>query len=117
MDKIKQKVLDSIQSSLEQGYTIVKGNWGDTDMHCTCAMGCVLIQNEVDDLRDDTSNFEAIQKLLNVSETWLSSFLDGFDGLGERVWANESEAWDLGKEVSEKYSPVEFDKFIDSLEE
>lgn len=113
----KQKIVAAIKSAKTKEFTLISGDWGESDMHCACALGCVLLSEDEDDLTNAKINCEKTAKILNVSEDWVDSFIDGFDGCGEPKWASVEAAWKLGKEIREQHNPIEFEEHLTSLEE
>lgn len=110
---IKQKMLDSIDQARKAGYTLVQGDWGDERMKCACAIGCVYVA------ANQTINYHYGQAsaLLGVDEGWVSSFINGFDQIGEAEYARDKQAWSLGDEMRLLTHPIDYQAFVDSMDE
>ena len=109
---IKKKILDSIKYAKEHGYTLVSEEWGSTEHKCACALGCVLMADSPENL-DDTDAKRAVKaaELLGVTERWIDTFTEGFDGNGNSVDAAEHEAWDMGNAIAKEMKPIEYHKW------
>jgi hypothetical protein len=111
--KLKQKILDSIKHAREElKYTLVSDEWGHPEHKCACALGCVIAQDNPDNLCLTTSdNFNMVQELLEVDESWIDSFIEGFDGNGGSKDSKVPAAWDMGREIAVETKPIEYHKW------
>jgi hypothetical protein len=118
---IKQKIIDSIKWAQDNlNFTLVSDDWGTVNNKCTCAMGCVLLKNDPKDLviieyLRDTGRKAA--EILGVSEVWVESFTDGFDGNGRSDTASEPKAFLLGAEIAAETFPIPYVDFLESLDD
>jgi hypothetical protein len=119
--EIKQKILDSIKWAQENlGFTLISEDWGDTTKMCTCAMGCVLLKNNPQDMviiESKGENVAEAAEILGVNEKWVSSFIDGFDGNGTANSSENPGAFALGEQVAKETNPISHGEFLDSLKE
>jgi hypothetical protein len=118
---IKQTILDSIKWTTETlGFTLVSEDWGNATHQCTCAMGCVLLKNDPKDvvlIEEERENSKKAAELLGVTEEWIDSFIDGFDGNGTAEMCKIPESWTMGYAVSKETAPVVYTDYLESLEE
>src|ERR1700679_3678427 len=97
---IRETILNSIKYVRETiGYTLISEEWGSSNSKCACAIGCVLIQNDPKQI-NFTDLAARASKILNVSEIWVDSFIDGFDGIGKAECASVPEAWNMGYSIA-----------------
>jgi hypothetical protein len=113
---VKQTILDAIKyTSRELGWTLISGNWGDVDQKCTDALGCLLIKDnpeDIDIIEEHLENAEKAAELLEVSEEWIESFLEGYDDVGFASAAKVPEAWTIGEEIRLETSPFPYEEYI-----
>lgn len=118
---IKQVILDSIKWTRETlGWTLISEDWGTANNKCTCAMGCVLLKHNPEDtviIEEERENATVAAELLEVSELWVDSFIDGFDGNGTAAMCKVPEAWDLGWEIAKETKPLAHGKFLEMKNE
>ena len=116
MNETKEKILQGIQKAREKGYTLITEDWGD-DLHkCGCALGCLLVANDVKLDSSYTSNFNKACEILNKDYNWVDSFIAGFDE-GYLVYGQTpvEEAMSLGKELRKEFKPPMYHEFVDKL--
>lgn len=110
MKNLKKKILDSIKYAREEmGFTLVSEDWGNFEHKCTCALGCVLVKDDPKDTdRLDSSTLAAVSaaNILEVSEKWVESFLDGFDNNGTAEQSAEPDAWNMGLAIAKETKPI-----------
>lgn len=116
MENIKEKILNSIKSVQDNmEYTLVSDDWGNDVVQCTCAMGCVVLDNDpndVDLLQDAWKNASKAAEILGVSEAWIDHFIAGFDGANDIQTVNYKDAYLLGKEIAQETKPINYDKLM-----
>jgi hypothetical protein len=117
MDKKKKMILDGIEAAKKLHFTVVDEDWGETDLHCACAIGCLLVANNVDDLSNANECFKKATEILNVSDDWVQSFIDGFDDNGVAKIATDPEAWTIGHEIRKEVQPIAMSHYILKLEQ
>lgn len=109
---LKQKILDSIKFAQEElKYTLVSDEWGAKEYKCACALGCVLAQNNPDNLAlngTDKLRITKAEELLSVSEEWIDSFIEGFDGNGVSDTAKVPGAWEMGFAIAKETKPIAY---------
>ncbi len=110
---IKQKILDSIKFVRgELKYTLISDEWGLPANKCACALGCVLVKDNPDNLGlSDVKNAVKAQELLGVDEPWIDSFIEGFDGNGTSDQTKVPGAWEMGREIAKETKPIEYHKW------
>lgn len=110
---LKSKILTAIEFAEGKGYTLITDEWGDEKMKCACALGCVAVANGLN-ITEDTTD---MSRILEVSDDWIISFVDGFDNNGIADGAADPKAWKMGQEIREHTNPMGYITFIDSMEE
>jgi hypothetical protein len=117
----EEKILDSIKYVKEKlGWTIVAEDWGTHKHKCADAMGAVLLKNNpklAETYDDDLSNvnYIAVAKILNTSERWVDSFIEGFDGKSFNKEAMlVKPAWELGEKIRKAVKPIDYWEFLHS---
>ena len=117
MGNIKQKILDGIQFAKNQlGITLVTEEWGSKETKCACALGCVLLANDVGLTDDAEQNAQGAAEALGVDESWIDNFIRGFDGDSPDEDEDE-EAWELGQAIRQTANPVNHTDYINRLEQ
>jgi len=105
VNPIKDKIVNGIKVATEQmNYTLVAEEWGSKDAKCACALGCMLVANN---LHLETATVEDNEVLaadiLGVDTMWIEDFITGFDdGHAIRPIAYQ-DAYDLGAELRTKF--------------
>ena len=107
----KLKIMNSIDLAKRAGYTLIKEDWGDLSAMCVCVMGCVIWAEGMNFTDHIPDNVIAASKILNVSTEWIDSFIDGFDGNGTALNAQNSAAWIMGEEVCFQTEPISSSEF------
>ena len=119
--EIKQQILNSIQWVRENlNYTLVAEDWGNADKKCACAMGCLLLKSNPDDvarLGIGKPNYIEAANLLEVEERWVDSFTEGFDSTGLPQESKVPEAWKLGNEIALETKPINYHEFANQIVE
>lgn len=117
----KQKIMDSIEwVKKNTDFTLVSEDWGNSGSRCTCAMGCVLLKDNPQDvviIEEERENSVKAAEVLGVTEKWVNCFIEGFDGNGYAAGSELPEAWKMGAEVAEETKPMLYSAYIESLEE
>lgn len=106
---LKKKILDSIKYAREElGFTLVSEDWGHMEHKCACALGCVLVQNDPKDAArlGSSTSAAAAANILEVSEKWIDSFIEGFDGNGTSDQSAEPDAWEMGFAIAKETKPI-----------
>jgi len=107
---IKKKILNSIKYAREElGFTLVSEDWGNLEHKCACALGCVLVQDDpknADRLGSSTLAAASVALILDVSDKWVDSFMEGFDGNGNADQTVEPEAWEMGSAIAKETKPI-----------
>jgi hypothetical protein len=111
--KIKEKIISSIGKAEDKGFTLITDDWGSVSAKCACAIGCVLVVEG----KPINSTITVAAQILGVSDEWITSFTDGFDGNGKAEGAYDPEAWTLGETVRKETNPIPFDRFADQMDE
>lgn len=115
MATIKEKIMKSITfAQKELGFTLCKEDWGMAHLKCTCAMGCVLLQQKPKEqtcIEDFQGNPAKVAEILGVSEMWVDEFIEGFDGNGSAKEAKIPQAWELGAEIAKETNPTFFSEY------
>lgn len=106
----KAKILSAIEGARNQGFTLVYGEWGNVDMQCACALGCVLLSENKEPDLDEVAQ---ASRALSVSDAWVNSFIEGFDGIGTMSGAVEPEAWKMGHDIRNQTEPEDFTDFLE----
>lgn len=109
---IKKDILASIQKAQQMGYTLICEDWGNNKNKCACAIGCVFV---ADGREPDVGDPLVAATILDVSEGWVSSFIDGFDNNGTAVVASDAQAWKIGNELRKELKPIPINEFIDGV--
>lgn len=109
--QIKKKILDSISKAESKGYTLITDDWGSGKEKCACPISCVLVAND----QPISIQLDDAARILGVSQNWIQSFADGFDGNGNAKMAHEPDAWSLGEEIRKETKPIPYSTFIDEL--
>ena len=125
-----EKIAEGIEyAKKELGFRLVSEDWGNKQYKCACALGCLLVKNNVP--LDEESNETEAQKLLEVNQGWISAFIAGFDDtpwdLGVTLTTVEKEtmskeeikeleeAYHSGVELRQRFSPMKYDQFFDAF--
>lgn len=109
---IKKDILTSIKKAQEMGYTLICEDWGNDTNKCACAIGCLFV---VEGKNPNEGDPYQAANILDVSEDWIASFIDGFDANGIAIGASNPEAWKLGAEMRKELKPIPLDKFAGGL--
>jgi len=104
--QLKAKILADIAAAKEKGYVVVIHDWGSNLHKCACALGCVAVSRGLSPEEGDMA------EILEVSQEWVSSFIDGFDNNGYAAGALDPEAWKIGEEVRQETQPIPYDDFM-----
>lgn len=114
----KQKIIDGIKAANDKGYHLICGDWGNPKQSCACALGCLIApeNKNIDVKKPIPDPALKIMEVLGVSESWVSSFIEGFDGYGVNTFAKEPGAYDLGKELRGIYKPVDYEAYCQSYD-
>lgn len=91
-----QLLENAIEKSIANGYLLVCGTWGFPYYKFICPLSAI-------DPKNITSQNSAV-KYLKVSNEWIESFINGFDGHGSRS-SQDLSAYYLGLYFREKYKP------------
>lgn len=129
MKHVIDKIEEGILFGKEQGVFLVSENWGSKRENCACALGCLLLKNEIE--LDEETNEEEACALLEVDNFWITAFISGFDDTPwdlkitlttvqrEALDAEElkvlEEAFASGKDMRKKFDPLPYDKFHDAF--
>jgi len=115
---IKEKLVESISKGKQDGWTLIHGDWGNKEQKCACALGCLLVTNDHGICDDPEQNAVEAAHVLGVSETWINSFISGFDGTDHDSSPDEvvDEAVEIGKQIRSELNPMSDVDFSDSLE-
>jgi hypothetical protein len=129
MKHIINKIEEGILFGKEKGVFLVSENWGNEKQNCACALGCLLLKNEI--ALDEETNEEEACTLLEVDNAWITAFISGFDDTpwnlkiiltdAQRERLSDEEvktleaANDSGKELRKKFDPLPYDKFVDAF--
>jgi hypothetical protein len=106
---IKKKILDAIAQVRVKGYTLVCEDWGDPLHECACPMAAVIHTNQPDKfMASPTENVVTAAKILGVSEDWVDSFIEGYDGYGDPNVAKVPEACKMGQEIRKETKPIDY---------
>src|SRR5574338_844627 len=106
---IKEKILNGIKTATEKlGVKLVNEEWGtkkdDGKWNCACALGCMLVANNLPLDSDDTDFNEATAAdFLGVDKNWVESFIYGFDA-SEKMYKHPDDAFQLGVELREAFN-------------
>jgi hypothetical protein len=109
MEKNITQLYNEIESAIKaakfQGLTLVHGTWGSYKSKLVCPLSAFNPEK--------IKSFQDASKQLNLSENWVESFVNGFDGHGpgkKTVW----EAYWCGKHLREKHNPpAYYDVYFD----
>jgi hypothetical protein len=113
-EEIKAKILEDIAAAKAQGFTLVSENWGDRHMKCACPLGCVnLVLGSYPEFQEEGG----VMLALGVDDTWINSFIDGYDGNGEAKGSRVPDAWQIGAEIREELKPIPYDQFVDHMDQ
>lgn len=113
MISVREKILSSIKYVRDTiGYTLVFGEWGSSNSKCACAIGCVLLENDPKQIDFLDLHYRA-SKILNVSELWIVSFINGFDGIGNGRETAVPKAWKMGYSIATETKPIAYTTFVD----
>ena len=116
--EIKQLILDSIKWTVNTlGWTLISDDWGNANDKCTCAMGCVLLKDNPQDvviIEEERENASKVAELLGVSELWVDSFINGFDGNRTFESSKLPEAWAMGAELAKETKPITHFNFLEA---
>ena len=107
-DQIKEKILASIETAKQKGYTLVSEEFGDESSKCACALGCVAVANGF----QISENLKDVAGVLQVSDQWINSFIYGFDGIGWASGAEDPDAWKMGQDIASETKPVSYQQFF-----
>ena len=120
--ELEEKISESIEyAKKELGFVLVSEDWGNKSGKCACALGCVLIKNNV--ALDSNTNEEVAAKLLGVDNEWVQAFIAGFD---ESPWQFDEtstnvktlrEANEIGINIRKHFEPMRYDRYADSFVE
>jgi hypothetical protein len=110
---VKEKILASIVIAEGKGFTLITDDWGSDTMKCACAIGCVYVAVDV----NISNNENMAAEILGVSDKWITSFTDGFDGNGVPTGAHEPEAWNIGREIRLSTNPLTYDEFVYQMDD
>lgn len=129
MKHVIDKIEEGILFGKEQGVFLVSENWGSKRENCACALGCLLLKNEIE--LDEETNEEEACTLLEVDNAWITAFISGFDDtpwdpkvslttLEREALSQEDtklleEANAFGKDMRKKFEPLPYDKFHDAF--
>lgn len=129
MKHVFNKIEEGILFGKEQGVFLVSENWGSKQENCACALGCLLMKNEIS--LDEETNEEEACTLLEVDNAWITAFISGFDETPwnlkitltaaeyEKLSKDEiqtlNDAYSAGVEMSKKFAPMPYDKFRDTF--
>lgn len=129
MNQTIKKIEEGIVFAKEKGYFLVSENWGDDKRKCACALGCLLVKNNV--RLDEEYNDTNAMNLLDVNDRWLSAFIAGFDNTpwdlnisltpSEKENINDTERQYLkevnaaGEALRMKFEPLQYDEFVDAF--
>ena len=125
------KALEDISKGIEYakknlGYTLVSEDWGNEEEKCTCALGCLLLSNN---LKLGSKNEDSAADLLKVNDKWITAFISGFDetpwnlkhsltedqkdNMSDKEKKSLEEAYAGGKTLRNKFKPCPYDQFTD----
>ena len=108
---VKKQILDAIAYVREQmGYTLISEDWGSPEHKCTCALGCLLLQDNPKDVVriEAKENMTVAAELLNVTEAWTQDFLEGYDNNGAADGCSLPDAWKIGADVRKETKPIAY---------
>lgn len=121
IDKLK-KISDAIDFCIkEKNITLVYDSFGNNN--CACALGCLLIQNNIDlDINPSSTEFlyKEVSKTLDVPEYWIDAFIAGFDNTPwYSGWSTDpnldrnlaEEANNAGIEFRKRYNPINYNNY------
>lgn len=106
--EIKARIINSIAIAEGKGFTLINGEWGSEVRKCACPISCVLVAEgkRITEFAGD------LAQLFSVSENWIISFVDGFDGNGTSMMAHDSDAWKLGEEIRHSTKAINYEDYI-----
>lgn len=96
INQLYNEIEKAISAAKFQGFTLVYGTWGSYNSGLICPLSAINPQK--------IKSFQDASIELNLSEEWVESFVNGFDGHGpgkKIIW----EAYWCGKYIREKYNP------------
>jgi len=123
------KALEDISKGIEYakknlGYTIISEDWGNEEEKCACALGCLLLSNN---LKLGSKNEDSAAELLKVNDMWITAFISGFDDtpwlLSYSLTENQKDdmsdvdkaeleaAYDGGRTLRNKFKPCPYGEF------
>lgn len=107
---IKDKIVNGIKTATEKlGVKLVNEEWGtrgngDNKWNCACALGCMLVANNLPMDADDTDfNEVTAADFLGVDKNWVESFIYGFDA-SEKMSKHPDDAFQLGVELRQTFN-------------
>lgn len=106
---VKEKILNGIKTATEKlGIKLVKDEWGSkggdgSKWNCACALGCMLVANNIAMDEDDSDFNEAnAADFLGVDKKWVEGFVYGFD---ESYYSGEhNDAFQMGVELRKQFN-------------
>lgn len=124
---IKEKILNGIKTATEKlGVKLVNEEWGTQSMDdhkkwdCACALGCMLVANDLPmDAEDTDFNEATAADFLGVNKEWVEGFIYGFDA-SEKMSKHPDDAFQLGVELRQTFNvgaKVEEEEEIDDEED
>lgn len=111
--QIKEKILADIAEAQKEGYTLIMEDWGSYVSKCACPLGCV---NVVAGNRPDSEEDGGVSRILDVDQTWINSFIDGYDDNGSAKGATNPIAWKMGAEIRSETNPITYGQFVDKMD-
>lgn len=111
LEQARMKLLAGVKVARDKGFTLVMGYWGnEAGKHkCGNPLACLLAANDKSILRKDL-----LPEILGVNSEWLRSFSYGYDGV--QLKNPIEEAYNLGREFCEKFSPQHYGDFLESFD-
>jgi hypothetical protein len=129
MNQTIKKIEEGIVFAKEKGYFLVSENWGDDKRKCACALGCLLVKNNI--TLDEEYNDTNAMNLLDVNDRWLTAFISGFDNTpwnldisltsSEKELVTEEQRQNLkevnaaGQALRAKFEPLQYDEYMDAF--
>lgn len=108
----KKAIEEAIQTQITNGVKIGRQRYGVyssgdkyalDNFNTCCGLGCYLVGKPV----GNTYLIDLLSKSLQVTQSWITTFVSGFDGHEIEINPADQEAYDFGKEMWDKYGNKE----------
>jgi hypothetical protein len=111
-DLIKDEIVNGIKNAQTKlGFTLVSEDWGGQGYSCSCALGCLIASKEIVISSDAGENIAQAEKILQVDENWVVSFITGFDDSPPDPDYNK-DAYHLGQDIHNEFKPIRNDLYM-----